>query len=121
MIQHVPLALSDHQGAGSITALKGNLALAVLHEGAGDIRLAPGDDLFADEQVGFLKIDVEGAEMAVLRGLVQTIERCRPPMMIEVDDTNLEEFERFCSEHRYRSVASMKPYRANTYFLALPV
>lgn len=37
-------------------------------------------------RVGFIKIDVEGHEQAVLDGAVQTIRRCRPRMLVEVDD-----------------------------------
>jgi FkbM family methyltransferase len=37
-------------------------------------------------QVGFIKIDVEGHEQAVLDGAVQTIRRCRPRMLVEIDE-----------------------------------
>jgi FkbM family methyltransferase len=36
--------------------------------------------------VGFIKIDVEGHEQAVLDGAVQTIRRCRPRMLVEIDE-----------------------------------
>jgi FkbM family methyltransferase len=36
--------------------------------------------------VGFIKIDVEGHEQAVLDGAIETIRRCRPRMLVEVDD-----------------------------------
>jgi FkbM family methyltransferase len=39
------------------------------------------DDLALDP--AFVKIDVEGAELAVLRGLMQTLRRCRPILLIE--------------------------------------
>jgi FkbM family methyltransferase len=35
---------------------------------------------------GFIKIDVEGHEQAVLEGAVETIDRCRPRMLVEVDE-----------------------------------
>jgi len=37
-------------------------------------------------QVGFIKIDVEGHEQAVLDGAVQTVRRCRPRLLVEVDE-----------------------------------
>ncbi|MBV8191257.1 MAG: FkbM family methyltransferase [Alphaproteobacteria bacterium] len=37
-------------------------------------------------QVGFIKIDVEGHEQAVLDGAVETIRRCRPRLLVEVDE-----------------------------------
>jgi FkbM family methyltransferase len=36
--------------------------------------------------VGFIKIDVEGHEQAVLDGAVGTIRRCQPRMLVEVDE-----------------------------------
>lgn len=42
-------------------------------------------DSFGFENVGFMKIDVEGFEEKVLRGGVETIARCRPIMYIEDD------------------------------------
>jgi hypothetical protein len=37
------------------------------------------------EDVGLIKIDVEGAELGVLEGAGETISRCRPLMMIEIE------------------------------------
>jgi FkbM family methyltransferase len=37
----------------------------------------------ADFNVGFMKIDVEGAEMLVLQGAQKTIERCKPVIIFE--------------------------------------
>jgi FkbM family methyltransferase len=42
-------------------------------------RLAPSDD------VGFIKIDVEGHELAVLRGATDTIVRHRPVLLVETE------------------------------------
>jgi len=39
-----------------------------------------------DGDVGFIKIDVEGHEQAVLDGAVDTIRSCRPRMLVEVDE-----------------------------------
>src|SRR5882762_7773924 len=39
-----------------------------------------------DGTAGFIKIDVEGHEQAVLDGAVETIGRCQPRMLVEVDD-----------------------------------
>jgi FkbM family methyltransferase len=35
---------------------------------------------------GFIKIDVEGHEQAVLDGAVRTIRRCRPRLLVEIDE-----------------------------------
>jgi FkbM family methyltransferase len=44
------------------------------------------DDL-ALESVGFAKIDVEGHELPLLAGAVQTLRRCRPRLLVECDVT----------------------------------
>src|SRR5512139_3365862 len=43
------------------------------------------DSIYGDD-VGFIKIDVEGHEQAVLDGAVETIRRCRPRLLVEVDE-----------------------------------
>jgi FkbM family methyltransferase len=53
------------------------------------LRVVNGDDYF-DANVGrvdALKIDVEGYEVEVLRGLCRTLRECRPAVIIEVSDT----------------------------------
>jgi hypothetical protein len=37
-------------------------------------------------QAGFIKIDVEGHQQAVLDGAIDTIRRCRPRMLVEVEE-----------------------------------
>jgi FkbM family methyltransferase len=43
-------------------------------------------DSFALENVGFIKIDVEGHELAVLRGAIETLRSFRPNLLIEAED-----------------------------------
>jgi len=50
-----------------------------------EVQLATLDD-FGLANVGFVKIDVEGHEEAVLRGAAETLARCRPSLIIEVED-----------------------------------
>ena len=119
-ITHLPMALSSSEGLGSMKALDGNIGLAILSEGPGDIPIHIGDHVFQTEKVGFVKIDVEGSEMMVLNGLYETMARCRPPAMIEVDNENTEAFSLFCKRLDYRIVEQRSPYRDNTYFMILP-
>lgn len=44
-------------------------------------------DSFALRQVGFIKVDVEGHELAVLEGAAGTIGRCRPRVLVEVEES----------------------------------
>ena len=57
-------------------------------ENAGaDVRCVPIDELFADESVTFIKMDIEGAEYDALVGARKTIERDRPILAICVYHT----------------------------------
>jgi len=53
-----------------------------------DVSIIPLDALCLDN-IGFMKIDVEGSELNVLKGAKETIERCRPIMYIEDDRKEL--------------------------------
>jgi len=48
-----------------------------------DVPVASIDSLNRDD-VGFIKIDVEGTELDVIKGADETIGRCRPNMMVEI-------------------------------------
>lgn len=75
------------------------------------IRIDQVEDIFPD-QVGVIKIDVEGAEHAVLQSLRSTIEKDRPLIVLEIlpayDDSNEQRIannrsiEAFCNELDYR-------------------
>jgi FkbM family methyltransferase len=50
-----------------------------------EVRTAALDEIYQGD-VGFMKIDVEGFEDSVLDGAVKTIDRCRPNLLIEIDE-----------------------------------
>ena len=47
-------------------------------------------DDFAFGVVDFIKVDIEGAEFAFLPGAVATLRRCRPVLLIEIEDRHSE-------------------------------
>ena len=49
----------------------------------GDIPIVAIDDLKLDEMIAFVKIDVEGFEYEVIKGMMQTLKKYRPYIMIE--------------------------------------
>jgi FkbM family methyltransferase len=50
-----------------------------------EVRMDTLDNVYGG-QAGFIKIDVEGHQQAVLEGGVETIRRCRPRMLVEVEE-----------------------------------
>jgi FkbM family methyltransferase len=54
-------------------------------QGAG-IRVVPGDTLFEGQSIDFIKIDVEGLEIKVLRGMERTLSTNRPTIFVEVQN-----------------------------------
>jgi FkbM family methyltransferase len=94
-----PVAASD-AGGEAVIRVSGNLATASLvwhrHEPSA-IKLSVNtvmiDDLVDTEKIPlpkFVKIDVEGAEGAVLRGMHRTIAAARPVLFIECSDLGRE-------------------------------
>jgi FkbM family methyltransferase len=49
------------------------------------------DEIGGDTHVAFIKIDVEGHELAVLRGAAATLQRCRPVLLIEIEQRHVRE------------------------------
>jgi hypothetical protein len=50
------------------------------------------------ERVGFLKIDVEGFESAVLAGAERVLERDRPSLLLEIEDRHLAKYGRTAAD-----------------------
>jgi FkbM family methyltransferase len=87
------VALSDRSGTATLHAPQavGMDALSTLsdrHTDAGARRLEVQLrtlDAYGLEAVGFIKIDVEGHELEVLKGAESTIRRCAPTLLVEID------------------------------------
>ena len=63
-----------------------NSGMAEFRPGVGDLSvdMLPVDDVVNDEHVTGVKIDVEGMQMPVLRGMSKTIRRCAPVLWLEL-------------------------------------
>lgn len=91
------LALSDQPGVVSMRVVESDPGRStidndnVLDTAVGgtvatiDVPMQRLDDLHLDD-VGLVKIDVEGHELAVLRGAVDTLSRNRPTIVVEAED-----------------------------------
>lgn len=53
---------------------------------SGDIPIISIDDLKINENVDFIKIDVEGFELNVVKGMIETLKQFKPLIMIEIRD-----------------------------------
>lgn len=96
-VQVLEVALSDRAGATTLfVPYEGQRAIesrASLNDDANpDFALRPLQvetrrlDAYGFDDVGIIKIDVEGHELAVLRGAEQTIRRCRPVLVVEIEE-----------------------------------
>lgn len=117
-----PAGLSDRPGRGLLSGYRNNLGSARfrLTDGADGFPILVGDDVLADERPAFIKIDTEGFELQVLRGLERTIHRCRPVLFVEVDNRNLPGFTALVEKWGYRVESSVRPYADNQNMLLLP-
>lgn len=104
----------------SIVTPDRNLGGSRVVEGEGDLRLDRADQLLAGQRFDFVKIDVEGMELAVLSGMSGLLADHRPKMFIEVDRRNAAGFEMWLAEAHYTVLEEFKRYRTNTNHLIAP-
>jgi len=119
----------DHLGCGAsdldrdgfaMTEQIKNLGAARMVAGAGEISTVRPDDVLRDEVPDVIKIDVEGMEIQVLRGLQKTIARTRPVLLLEVNRENIHDFADWRLAHGFVIPVSIKHYPENRNFLCVP-
>lgn len=82
----VDLYLADDPAFNSVVAVEGRLARPRGVEVVPSVRLDEVWDGLGRPTVSFVKIDVEGAEIAVLRGAKQMLATARPSLQVEASD-----------------------------------
>ena len=72
------------------------------------VKISTLDNILGGQPVSFIKIDVEGAELDVLQGAGQTIQKNRPLVLLELFEPHQHRFDRTCQDvvtffqaHRY--------------------
>jgi FkbM family methyltransferase len=94
-------ALGEAAGEASFYRFDDDVSLSSLNRHAAElhgtplvtsVRVETVDALFAREsrRVGFIKIDVQGAELGVLKGAAETIAAHRPTLLLEHEDSHFE-------------------------------
>jgi FkbM family methyltransferase len=68
------------------------------------VKIVPIDSL--NLNIDFVKIDAEGAELSVLNGMLSTIERCRPVIMVERVNFSISEIQNLLQSFNYQLVNS---------------
>lgn len=86
----------------------------------GAISVRRGDDLIGARHIDFLKMDVEGMEVRALKGLAETIKRCRPVIFIEVDHGQRAAFDALMDELGYTVKEALPSHRVNQNLLLVP-
>jgi FkbM family methyltransferase len=90
------IALSDTEGKAELRVPKYSRGYSNQHAslspdnvaanfGVIEVETKPLDVLRLDD-IGFIKIDVEGHELAVLRGAHETLARCKPTLVVEMEE-----------------------------------
>jgi FkbM family methyltransferase len=106
------VALGKENGRGRIEIAESYNAAGgrlILDEN-GPVQVASGDDLLGDSEFDFIKIDVEGAELDVLKGLASLIHRCAPIIFVEVWDHGRDAFLGYVEQIGYRCVDEFRRY-----------
>jgi FkbM family methyltransferase len=121
-IMHHAVGLSDASCRAAIHMPRHNLGGAQLVVGSADgaIDVVTGDELLGGAKVDFIKIDAEGMELNVIRGLSKTIARDHPNLFVEVDGENAAAFLDLMKTHGYAIKQRYRRYDRNENYLAVP-
>jgi FkbM family methyltransferase len=106
-LDHIGFGLSDRTAGGySMKVHDRNLgATQMKADGLGQLTVVAGDEAFPELMPDLIKIDVEGMELSVLRGLRRMIERARPVLMVEVTKTSHIDFALWAASCGYATKA----------------
>ncbi|MEP2716248.1 FkbM family methyltransferase [Pseudophaeobacter sp.] len=108
------IGLSDELSGGfAMERRRRNLGGAKMLAGEGDLKVYRADALLDEVEPDFIKVDVEGMEIKVISGLSGVLGRCRPIIMIEVDNENEEAFQEWVQEVGYATLNVCQQYRSN--------
>jgi FkbM family methyltransferase len=102
----VELGLGANQGFGQVEIVdQANIGNTRVIPGQGDTPITTLDDECRGKEVALIKVDVEGMEIQVLQGAVETLKRCKPHLFLEAaTKAHLKELREFLEPLGYRPV-----------------
>ena len=110
---------SEPIGMASVQYRERNIGGATVSYEGGDITLVKGDDVLKSS-FDLVKIDVEGSEIEVLKGMSGFVSQFRPYLFIEVDNRNSEAFLSWVDDNNYSILEDFRRYKANCNYLLAP-
>lgn len=94
-----------------------NLGAAKMLEGEGELEVLRGDAALEGITPDVIKIDVEGMEIKVLEGLSGIFKRCRPVLLVEIDQENYAAFDAWVAAQDYRVLLTHQRYEENRNYI----
>lgn len=118
-VDYINLALGNKNAKYSIIHFEqNNLGATTLGENSnGTIECVTGDSIFKNKIVDFIKIDVEGMELEVLYGFVETILKNKPIIYVEILNSNFDKFLNFVESIDYKITHQFRMYNHNANYL----
>ncbi len=106
-------------GRGRLIEPEGNLGGSrIRNEGVGEIEIIDADTALSDKEFDFVKIDVEGSEIDVLKGMSKLVVRSKMQIYVEINEYNESRFHDWLKGTKYKILWTHKRYAANkNYFL----
>lgn len=122
-LSRLGVGLSNETSGGfKMQSRERNLGAAKIEkEAGGALQVFVADDLLAEETPEMIKIDVEGMELSVLKGLEATINRTQPTLMVEVDIENEDAFQSWLKDQGYGITSTVQRYKQNRNHIARPM
>jgi FkbM family methyltransferase len=121
--RHLGIGFANQESQANIVYPQtNNLGAARLSvEERGAFKVRRGDDVLREyNQIDFIKIDVEGMEMAVLSGLSMCIAKSKPNIFIEVEDRRFNELASWAESQGYIIADKYQRYKWITNYLLIP-
>lgn len=100
------IALGCKKGSASLVYYdKSNIGMAQLtNDENGTFQILPLDDVDVQDNIKLIKIDVEGFELQVIQGMINTIKKYKPYIMIEIRNEHSVKINKILKELNYNMI-----------------